>query len=158
MQARRGHPTLPAATTSEHADGMNHEGIDVLDRTKCYRRLREQRLGRIALRMNDEIVILPVYFAVLGDDIVFRTSPGTKLNVALLRTRVAFEVDHEEPAWSVLVTGHAQEVRGAAERAAARACLGDGWPAGARECVVRIRAEKVTGRRLYAGSGHEADD
>ncbi len=127
---------------------MTQAGIDVLDRTECYRLLREGRLGRVAVRLTDELVILPVYYALLQDDIVFRTSSGTKLNAALLRTTVAFEVDHDDPGWSVLVTGHTQEVRGSAERAVARTVLGYGWPAGQRECIVRIRAEKVTGRRL----------
>lgn len=110
--------------------------------------LREGRLGRVAVRLTNELVILPVYYALLEDDIVFRTSSGTKLNAALLRTTVAFEVDHDDPGWSVLVTGHAQEVRGSAEQAVARTVLGYGWPARQRECIVRIRAEKVTGRRL----------
>jgi uncharacterized protein len=127
---------------------MTRAGIDVLDRTECYRLLREGRLGRVAVRLTNELVILPVYYALLEDDIVFRTSSGTKLNAALLRTTVAFEVDHDDPGWSVLVTGHAQEVRGSAERAVARTVLGYGWPARQRECIVRIRAEKVTGRRL----------
>ena len=127
---------------------MTHEGIDVLDRTECYSLLGTQRLGRVAVRLTDELVILPVYYALLDGDIIFRTSGGTKLNAALLRTRVAFEVDHEEPGWSVLVSGHAEEVRDTGERAAARACLGSRWPAGQRECIVRVRAEKVTGRRL----------
>src|SRR2546423_8069298 len=120
---------------------MTHAGLDVLDRTECYHLLRERRLGRVAVQLTDELLILPVYYTLLDDDIVFRTSSGTKLNAALLRTQVAFEVDHDDPGWSVLVTGHAQEVRGSAEQAAARTCLGNGWPAGQRECIVRIRAE-----------------
>jgi uncharacterized protein len=81
---------------------MSRAGIDVLDRTECYRLLRECRLGRVAVRLTNELVILPVYYALLDDDIVFRTSSGTKLNAALLRTTVAFEVDHDDPGWSVL--------------------------------------------------------
>ena len=129
---------------------MTDQGIEVLDRTECYGLLRDRRLGRVAVSLTDELVILPVYYALLEDDIVFRTGAGTKLNAALLRTRVAFEVDHDEPGWSVLVTGHAREVRDQAEQASARARLGEGWPAGQRECIVRIRAEKITGRRLRA--------
>jgi nitroimidazol reductase NimA-like FMN-containing flavoprotein (pyridoxamine 5'-phosphate oxidase superfamily) len=129
---------------------MTHEGIDVLDRSECYTLLRTQRLGRVALKLGDELVILPVYYAVLDDDVVFRTSPGMKLDAAVLRTTVAFEVDDEVPApgWSVLVSGHVQELRGAREEEAARTILGHDWPEGEREHIVRLRAEKVTGRRL----------
>jgi nitroimidazol reductase NimA-like FMN-containing flavoprotein (pyridoxamine 5'-phosphate oxidase superfamily) len=127
---------------------MTHEGIDVLDRNDCYALLREGTLGRVGVTLTDEPVILPVYYAMLEDDIVFRTSSGTKLNAALLRTRVAFEVDDPKAAWSVLVTGHAQEIRTPSERAVARERLGNGWPTGERECLVRIHVEKVTGRRL----------
>jgi nitroimidazol reductase NimA-like FMN-containing flavoprotein (pyridoxamine 5'-phosphate oxidase superfamily) len=127
---------------------MSHDGIDVLDRMECYRLLRESRLGRVAVKLTDELLILPVYYSLLEDDVVFRTSSGTKLNAALLRTKVTFEVDHDDPGWSVLVTGHVEHVRDTAEQAVARTCLGYGWPAGERECIVRIHTEKVTGRRL----------
>lgn len=127
---------------------MTHEGIDVLDRDECYKLLREQRLGRVGVKLADELVVLPVYYAVLGDNVVFRTSPGTKLNAAVLRTNVAFEVDCATPGWSVLITGHVQELRGADEGEAARRLLGSEWPAGERERIVSVRAEKVTGRRL----------
>jgi uncharacterized protein len=144
----QGPPTLTGAQSRAHARDMTHEGIDVLDRSECYKLLREQRLGRVGVKLADELVILPVYYAVLEDDIVFRTSPGTKLNAAVLRTTVAFEVDNATHGWSVLIGGHVQELRGADECEVARTLLGGGWPAGERERIVRVRAEKVTGRRL----------
>jgi uncharacterized protein len=129
---------------------MTHDGIDVLDRSECYTLLHEQKLGRVGVKLADELVILPVYYAVLEDDIVFRTSPGTKLNAAVLRTRIAFEVDSATPGWSVLIIGHVEELRGGGVKDDARVLLEGGWPAGERERVVRLRAEKVTGRRLRA--------
>ena len=50
----------------------------------------------------------PVNFALLDDDIVFRTAPGTKLSAALEGAVVGFEVDRIDPVfesgWSVLWT------------------------------------------------------
>lgn len=123
-------------------------GMISLDRTDCYLRLRSRNIGRFAVKLAEELVILPVYYAVLDDDIVFRTAPGTKLSAALLKTKVAFEVDGSAPGWSVLVRGHSEELRDAALQARARKVLGYDWPAGDREKLVRIKAEQVTGRLL----------
>jgi len=110
--------------------------------------LRGRTLGRVAVKLADDLVILPVYYAVMDDDIVFRTAPGTKLDAAWLKTKVAFEVDGAVPGWSVLVRGHAEEIRDAAHQERAKRLLGNDWPAGERDQLVRIRAEQVTGRRL----------
>jgi nitroimidazol reductase NimA-like FMN-containing flavoprotein (pyridoxamine 5'-phosphate oxidase superfamily) len=125
---------------------METTGITRLDPADCYVLLRGRTLGRVAVKLADDLVILPVYYAVMGDDIVFRTAPGTKLDAAVLQTRVAFEVDGASPGWSVLVRGHAEEIRDPGTQEHARQLLGHDWPAG--EQLVRIRAEQVTGRKL----------
>ena len=55
-----------------------------------------------------------VNYAVLDDDIVFRTRPGTKLNAALSDAVVAFEIDQTDPrdhsGWSVVVIGVARPI------------------------------------------------
>jgi nitroimidazol reductase NimA-like FMN-containing flavoprotein (pyridoxamine 5'-phosphate oxidase superfamily) len=117
-----------------------------LDDAECYARLRQHTLGRIAVKLADDIAILPVYYAVMDEDIVFRAGPGTKLNAAMLKTKVAFEVDDEtSPAWSVLVRGHLEEIRHLRQQQRASDLLGSATPAGARDELVRIRAEQVTG-------------
>ena len=126
--------------------------IESLDAAECYERLRSRTLGRVAIAHADEIVILPVYYAVVGDDVVFRTAPGTKLDAAMLEQRVAFEIDGASPGWSVLVQGHAEEIRDAGQQVGARSHLGNDWPAGERDVLVRIRAERVSGRRLPPAS------
>jgi len=127
---------------------MTSRGIEILDRSECTVLLRGRSLGRVGVKLADDIVILPVYYAVLDDDVVFRTDPGTKLSAALLGARVAFEIDSGAPPWSVLVVGHAREIRDPEEQSAARARLGHDWPAGERDSLVRIRAERISGRRL----------
>jgi nitroimidazol reductase NimA-like FMN-containing flavoprotein (pyridoxamine 5'-phosphate oxidase superfamily) len=127
---------------------MTNRGLDVLDRSECEQLLAGRSFGRVVTKIGNELSALPVYYAMLDGDIVFRTDPGTKLAAAVLRTQVVFEVDDEREGWSVMVTGHAEEVRRPADDFAEQARLDRLWPAGERERFVRIRAERITGRRL----------
>jgi nitroimidazol reductase NimA-like FMN-containing flavoprotein (pyridoxamine 5'-phosphate oxidase superfamily) len=127
---------------------MTSEDLDILDEADCHVLLRSRTLGRVGVHIADDLAIFPVYYAMSDNDVVFRTSPGTKLNAAVLGTRVVFEVDSASPGWSVLVRGHAHEVRAHDDIVHARSLLGHDWPAGSRENYVRITGEQVTGRRL----------
>jgi nitroimidazol reductase NimA-like FMN-containing flavoprotein (pyridoxamine 5'-phosphate oxidase superfamily) len=127
---------------------MTSRGLEIIDPAECDILLRGRTLGRVGVKLADELVILPVFYAVVDDDIVFRTDPGTKLDAAVLGTKVSFEVDATAPGWSVLVVGHAREVTDPVEQQHARTRLGHDWPEGERDRIVAIRAEKVTGRRL----------
>jgi len=122
--------------------------IERIEKDECIELLKGRTLGRVGLKRADQIIVLPVFYAVAGDDIVFRTAPGSKLDAAVLGTRVAFEVDNGSPPWSVLLHGYADEIRDQHDAAEARAHLGSDWPAGQRERVVRIRIDQVSGRRL----------
>ena len=92
---------------------MTSRGLDVIETEGCYELLRRQSFGRVGMKLADDPIILPVYYACFDDAIVFRTDPGTKLIAAVLETRVAFEVDDVEVGWSVLAIGRAHEVRSA---------------------------------------------
>ncbi|HET9730868.1 MAG TPA: pyridoxamine 5'-phosphate oxidase family protein [Acidimicrobiia bacterium] len=129
---------------------MTAEGLVVLDESECYLLLHSRTLGRVGVQIAGELAVLPVFYAVMDRDIVFRTSPGAKLNAAVLGTRVVFEVDNGSPPWSVMVRGHAHEIREQDPTVHARSLLGHDWPAGVREHYVRITAEQVTGRRIPA--------
>jgi uncharacterized protein len=127
---------------------VTSQDLDVLDRDDCYVLLRSRTLGRVGVHIADDLAIFPVYYAVMGNDVVFRTSPGTKLNAAVLGTRVVFQVDDASSGWSVLVRGHAHELRERDEKAHAQSLLGRDWPAGSREFYIKVVGEQVTGRRL----------
>jgi nitroimidazol reductase NimA-like FMN-containing flavoprotein (pyridoxamine 5'-phosphate oxidase superfamily) len=127
---------------------MSNRGLDVLSREQCDDLLRRTTFGRVAVKLGDTISALPVYYAMLDGDIIFRTDPGTKLAAAVLNTRVTFEIDDEAEGWSVMAVGPCEEIRRADEIETARASLGDRWPDVERQRVVRIRVERVTGRRL----------
>ena len=131
-----------------YRDAMTSLGLEVIDRAECDILLRGRTLGRVGVRIADEIMVLPVFYAVVDDDIVFRTAPGTKLDAAVMGTRVAFEVDGTAPGWSVMVSGHAREIKESREQQHARTRLGDDWPAGERDHLVAIAIERISGRRL----------
>lgn len=127
---------------------MTNQGLQVLSEGDCYQLLRDRTLGRVGFRHGDELLVLPVYYALLDHHIVFRTAPGAKLDAAVLNTRVAFEVDDAVLGWSVLVAGHADEITAPDEQVRAATALGHDWPARDRDRLVHINAERVTGRRL----------
>jgi nitroimidazol reductase NimA-like FMN-containing flavoprotein (pyridoxamine 5'-phosphate oxidase superfamily) len=132
---------------------MVSQGLDVLDEDTCRSLLGTRSFGRVGVRRVDELLVLPVFYAYVDGDVVFRTGPGAKLDAATLRTKVAFEVDDVVEGWSVLVSGHAEEVRDGKLEARFHDVLGQEWPSGERDRVVRVRAERVTGRRLrYTGT------
>ena len=128
---------------------MTSRGLDLLGTDECIGLLRTNSFGRVGMRLADDPVILPVFYAIVNDEVVFRTDPGTKLIAAVLETRVAFEIDDRADGWSVLVIGRAHEVRNPSpEMTAIETPLDDFWPDGERERFVRIEIERVTGRRL----------
>ena len=65
---------------------MSSEGLQRIDEEECYLLAHGRSLGRIGVKLAEELVILPVYYAVLDRDIVFRTDPGTKLAAAYSAT------------------------------------------------------------------------
>jgi nitroimidazol reductase NimA-like FMN-containing flavoprotein (pyridoxamine 5'-phosphate oxidase superfamily) len=129
---------------------MSRRGFDVLSEAECEELLRTHTFGRVVTKIGDTMSVLPVYFRMNGADVVFRTDPGTKLAGAVMRSRVTFEIDDEAEGWSVMLVGQSEEVRDEAEREEALAALAGGWPEGERERVVRIRPDRITGRRLHA--------
>ncbi len=92
----------------------DHRGLRVLGFEDCLQRLRTTKVGRLAFVSEGEPVLFPVNHAVDGVDVVFRTSWGSKLQVAEASGTVAFEVDGfdvlGQSGWSVLVKGTAELV------------------------------------------------
>jgi nitroimidazol reductase NimA-like FMN-containing flavoprotein (pyridoxamine 5'-phosphate oxidase superfamily) len=128
--------------------------LETLERAECLRLLETAPVGRIAVSIAALPVILPVNFAIVGDRIVVRTVPGTKLDAATSHAVVAFEVDDYAPdgswGWSVMVQGVCTEVVAPAERAALAASKLRAWAFGdaAATRFVRIDLSFVTGRRF----------
>ena len=102
--------------------------------------------------MHTPAAVLPVVYALLDDDVVFRTAPGEKLIAAALNRTVAFEIDAYDVSgragWSVIVVGTAEEVVTADELTRVRALGLQPWAGELRDRFVRIRTEEVSGRRV----------
>ncbi len=94
-----------------HAD---HQGLIVLDEASCRALLHTVRLGRVALTDGALPMILPLTFACLDSDLVFRTGPGALRRAALAHQVVCFEADWVDEqvtaGWSVSAIGHLRSV------------------------------------------------
>jgi nitroimidazol reductase NimA-like FMN-containing flavoprotein (pyridoxamine 5'-phosphate oxidase superfamily) len=130
-------------------------GVDVIDRRGCFELLASQVVGRLAVLEGGAPLILPVNYALDGEAIVLRTSPGSKLD-ASHGGPACFEIDHIDPAhragWSVVVRGHLHEVTPYDTTDLERVVdMTDSW-VNNRTHVVELRPWSVTGRRLQGGS------
>ena len=89
-------------------------------------------------------------YALFGDAIVLRTAPGTKLTAALMGAVVGFEIDGTNPedtaGWSVLVLGHAREIRDDATLERVRGLPLASWSPDHRDHFVAIAIEQLSGR------------
>ena len=125
-----------------------------LTKSECFALLARQRLGRVAFVDDRGPIVFPVNFVLDRHMVVFRTGEGTKLDAAIVGSRVAFEVDGTDTAartgWSVVVRGEVAEVTDPAELARLRKLPLDPWAPGAKAHYVRILPAKLTGRRILA--------
>ncbi len=123
-----------------------------LHQDQCWLLLRSSDTGRLGVVVDGEPDIFPVTFVVDHATIVFRTAPGTKLTAALVSPAVAFEVDGVDPhsgeAWSVVVKGHAEEIKQLYDLLDTTVLPLFPWHRGSKHRFVRIVAEDVTGRRF----------
>jgi nitroimidazol reductase NimA-like FMN-containing flavoprotein (pyridoxamine 5'-phosphate oxidase superfamily) len=124
---------------------------------ECRSLLAGHVVGRVAFADDEGVQVFPVNHVVHDGFIYFRTSPYSSL-ANHLRTdqRLSFEVDdfdeYYQAGWSVLVVGAAEsvDVHESIESIPAFA-QPDAWAAGNRPLLVRIRPQRVTGRRVLPG-------
>lgn len=143
---------------------VDRNGLEILNRTECFRLLATATIGRVGVTVGALPVILPVNFRVVGDRIVFRTGIGTKLDAATSNAIVAFEVDAMEPfshaGWSVVVTGEAGPASGPDRLAELEKANIPRWAPAGQDRIVELSTEIVTGRRIVPGlrlSAHDGD-
>ncbi|MGH9264390.1 MAG: pyridoxamine 5'-phosphate oxidase family protein [Acidimicrobiales bacterium] len=127
-------------------------GLEILSRPQCLRLMRRRTIGRVVLTIDGHPAAFPVNFALLDDDVVFRSAAGTKLSAASDGTILGFQVDRIDPVlqsgWSVLLQGPASLVTDPAELERARRLGLRPSAPGDRPHFVRIRAERISGRRF----------
>jgi len=131
---------------------LDHRGMRVLTLDECLERLRGEVVGRLAFVRDGDPEVLPVTFGTDGTSVVFRTSWGSKLQVAGDVGAVALEADAVDPSagtgWSVVVKGTAT-VEYDPELTARWDRLGvPYWLGGDDVFWVRVTAEEISGREI----------
>ena len=132
---------------------QDERSLVVLSRRECLALLRAERVGRVVFSERAMPAVLPVSYAVLGEDVVLATTSGSRLARAALGGVLAFEVDHLDPdtrtGWSVVVTGLALHVVDPIEQSRVLSVL-DSWAPGRLDLILRLPSTVVTGRRIGA--------
>jgi nitroimidazol reductase NimA-like FMN-containing flavoprotein (pyridoxamine 5'-phosphate oxidase superfamily) len=127
-----------------------------LSPAQCRGYLGTGGVGRLVFTEPRGPVALPVNYAVLGGDIVVRTSGRGGLAAHAGRSHVSFEVDQLDDAmaegWSVLVSGQARVVSAPAELETVRGLGIEPWAGGQRDTYIRIAVNDITGRRIRASA------
>lgn len=83
-----------------------------LDAEECWRLLRAENLGRLAVVGASGAEIFPLNYLVHDNELYFRTAPGSKLDALATNPDAAFEIDgrSRRRVWSVVARGVAQPV------------------------------------------------
>jgi uncharacterized protein len=139
---------------------MSHSDdyLEVLDRGTCLELIRTAVVGRVAwTEPGGRVDVLPVNFIVDDEDVVFRTSEGSRLVAVRHGQQLSFEADDVEPAlhvgWSVLISGPTRIVQDADEIGRLESLPLAPWVSSPKPFFVRIEAEHVTGRRIRLHPG-----
>lgn len=131
------------------SEGETYARFESLPVREADELLRTHRIGRVAWRSADGLLVLPVAYAWHDGVIGFRTAPGGVLARLVEATHIAFEVDDFDietgTGWTVLVRGMARGIDDA-YRAAWHARLPDPWAPGPRDLVIRVNPVIITGR------------
>jgi hypothetical protein len=138
---------------------FDRNGLAVLERIDCLRRLGATGIGRVAVTVGALPAIFPLTYAQRDGAVYFRTAPGTKLAAATANAIVAFEVDRFDrfahTGWSVLVVGRAEVVDDPDELESLRTLPLTPWVSSDAVSLVRLRADLVSGRVLTHGGGQQ---
>ncbi len=123
--------------------------------SECLELLAQVEIGRIALSMDALPVILPVAFALIDDQVHFRSIRDSKMDAAVDNRVVAFESGAYEPetgtGWSVLVQGMTQAVHESDSLWSPASPFPSPSPSASLEDryrMIRIQPGAVTGQRI----------
>lgn len=110
-------------------------------------------VGRLVVAAPDGIDVFPVNYLLAPGSVVFRSAPGTKLELLTGGADVAFQVDDVDGPlrWSVVINGRARRLD-ADDDIEASGIL-DLRPDVHQEMnnFVRVTANRITGRRFRVG-------
>ena len=134
------------------------QDLEVLDRERSLELLQRVAVGRLIFTERALPAVRPVDFRWWRGDVVIRIADPAMLAAASGNRVVAFEADELDAdsrcGWSVTVVGHAQVVTEVPDLIELAGRFSRPQVGARRDYFVRVRTEKVTGRRL----GRDADD
>lgn len=126
--------------------------LEELNRRQCLDLLDTVRVGRLVFTEGGLPAVQPVNFRLWHEDLAIRVAGGPKLAAATDNQVVAFEADELDAelrdGWSVVVVGHAEPVTDIDALVELSGTFVEPWVEGQRDHFVRIRTEKMTGRRF----------
>lgn len=141
------------------ADGDAGARFESIAEAECWPLLAGATVGRVAVIVGGYADIFPVNFTVDRSDeqapaVLFRTDPGAKLAGLGRHPLISLEVDDldltDHTGWSIVVKGHAQQVRELAddERHRIEQIPVDNWDDAPKRHWIRLEPARVTGRRI----------
>jgi len=139
---------------------MRRPSLDELTSAECWARLSTGSLGRISVTVAALPVVVPVFYAVMDESIVFRCPPRTRLAAATTRSVVAFEVgeyaDETGHGWSVMAQGVASSITSPAVLERARQLpLAPMGAVHEDDRFVAVEVATIRGRTFTGGSAGE---
>jgi hypothetical protein len=131
--------------------------LEELDREQCLALLRQVPVGRLVFTERALPAVQPADFRWWRGDVVIRIAHPAVLAAASGNRIVAFETDDLGAdlhcGWTVTVVGHAQVITEVPDLVELSKIFSRPWIGGRRDYFVRVRTEKVTGRRLWPEVG-----
>ncbi len=129
---------------------------------ECDRLLRSGVVGRIAINTPTGPHVVPVNYSVVGDSVVFRTTPYSVLGTYGPDAPMAFQTDHFDyeywTGWSVLARGRGEAIADADEvQRINRSWAPHPWANGQRNLYFALRWTELSGRRLGPAIDHTRD-
>lgn len=137
-------------TTPEPLPRLTGSPVQEMSELECWRALTLTDIGRLVAVGPGGVEVFPVNYLVAPGSVVFRSAPGTKLELLAGGADVAFEADGvDQPfRWNVVVHGRARRLD-ADDEIEASGILGL-HPDVPREMnnFVRVTARSISGRRF----------
>lgn len=131
--------------------------VEVLLRAECLRLLPTVPVGWIAYCHASRPQLVPVNFIIHQDEVVARTSYGSKLAAAAHEVVMSFGVGDTDPSartgWSVTVTGRARLIGDVDDLASLDLAPLQSWAPGKKEFFIGIPIEEISGRRIRTSQG-----
>src|SRR5690606_29880437 len=124
---------------------------------ECFGLLTSTTVGRIGFVHDGRVEIIPVNYRVDGSDVLIRTREGGFLAGLVDQPNAAFEVDHHDDlggtAWSVLLSGHVEQLTAEQADAVPATRRHVVWAGDERSMWLRFVTDRISGRRVRRPHG-----